>query len=141
MRYLIVVGRNLSPRNPWSRAFPRLKKVDPALYKEVMALTLRREIAFPENGYHPAKVWDLLQAEIQSRLEEQEESDPLVIVVTHSEAIVGLLGVEIDAQRIPREAVRILVIPEDESEALGLFTFDEAGYLRDPWPFGFFSWR
>lgn len=139
MRYLIIVGRNLSPRDLWSRAFPRLKKADPKLYEEVAALPLSQEIAFPENGYHPAKAWDRLQAEIQSRLEEQKESDTLVIVVTHSEAIVNRLGVEIDAQRIPHEAVKILVIPEEESDSIGLFMFDKKGYLQDPWPFDFFS--
>ena len=96
----------------------------------------------PELHLHPAmqgRLADLFVAAAQPP--KPDEYPVRVLVETHSESMIGRLGILVASGKVPREAVSIVFVEKDQDAAtcsVRAMDFDEAGLIRD-WPFGFFS--
>lgn len=98
----------------------------------------------PELHLHPAyqaNLADLFVASIEAS--RKRGSIPVIILETHSEALVGRIGDLISAGRISPHDVAVHFVDKNEAEgasSVRLAEYDEDGDILD-WPVGFFSAR
>ena len=95
----------------------------------------------PELHLHPAKQGAV--GRMLSRLAAQSERHGSVLLVeTHSEALISAIGEQIEAGALKQELVQLVVFERTspvEPVQVRLVEFDEKGYLQRPWPLGFFA--
>jgi predicted ATPase len=97
----------------------------------------------PELHLHPwyqARLADMLAGLISVR-QSRTASAPQVLVETHSEAMLERLGELVEARKLRREDVLVLLVERDPDTGVSTVRqseFDERGVLEN-WPIGFFA--
>ena len=95
----------------------------------------------PELHLHPAH-----QASVGRMLARHaartKNSGGRLLVETHSEALINAVGEELGAGRLSSSDVSVVVFERSQPGGpveVRVVDFDEKGYLKPPWPFGFFA--
>jgi hypothetical protein len=94
-------------------------------------------LSFPEHGLHPNRVLFAVVADIVERLSDADPARRPLAILTHSEALLTLVGDLVAGNRIDPKDIAVDLVRRDGKPLR--CRYSPGGYLRWPWPTNFFA--